>query len=87
MFAKNQLRLTGDVERFLCKLVNLPDRGALRLAVQLITYATMIGKMTGKTMIEMPLIREAMRRCLPGASVETLLHEIENPPAQTAKVA
>jgi hypothetical protein len=87
MFHGNQLRLVRDVERFLCKLINLPDRGGVGLAVQLVQYATMIGKLTGKSEVDLPMIREALARCLPVDRAETLLHEIENPPARTAKVA
>jgi hypothetical protein len=87
MFHGNQLRLVRDVERFLCKLINLPDRGGVGLAVQLVQYATMIGKLTGKSEVDLPMIREALTRCLPVDRAETLLHEIENPPARTAKVA
>jgi DNA transposition AAA+ family ATPase len=86
MFSRNQLRLAGDAARFLCKLINTPDSGGVGQAVALVEFATLLGNMSGATEIGLPLIREAMLRCLGSSRMELALKAIDDGPAVLAKV-
>ncbi len=77
MFARNQLKLTTTAARFLCELCNQPDSGAVGLCVQLVEYATMMAEMRRSTSIDLPLLKEALRRGFSPKRAEDLLHRME----------
>ncbi|QOV90913.1 AAA family ATPase [Humisphaera borealis] len=88
MFAKNKLRLVPTTARFLCKLANLPDSGGIRLCVQIVEYATMMGEISGAKSIDVPLLQAAMRRSLLQSRAEALLsHTLNELPMRAARTA
>ena len=82
MFARNQLKLTATAARFLCELCNQPDSGAVGLCVQLVEYATMMAEMRRAASIDLPLLKEALRRGFSPKRAEDLLHRMESEHAE-----
>lgn len=89
MFAKNRLKLTAAAARFLCQLINTPDSGGIRICVQIIEYATMLGERTKATAIDVPLLRQALQRGLTIDHARILLARVDEPerPQAIAKTA
>jgi DNA transposition AAA+ family ATPase len=87
MFAKNKLKLAPAASLWLCKLANEPDTGGLRLCVQLVEYATMMGEMRGARVIDTALLQAAMQRAFSPARATILLAQVAaaEAPARAAK--
>lgn len=77
MFAKNKLKLTASAARFLCEVCNQPDSGAVGLCVQVVEYATMMAEVKRVGAIDLPLLKEAMRRGFSVHRAEQLMQRIE----------
>ena len=83
MFAKNKLKLTATAARFLCEVCNQPDSGAVGLCAQIVEYATMMADFKRLTSIDLPLLKEAMRRGFSPRRAELLVQRIEQAAATT----
>jgi hypothetical protein len=70
------LKLTAAAARFLQALANLPDSGALGLAVRLVEFATMLAEHQRATSLDLPLLKAAMTRGLAPARAELLAHRL-----------
>lgn len=77
MFARNKLKLTAGGVRFVCELCNLPDSGCVRLAVQVVEYATMLAELRRAVSIDVPLLQEAMRRGFSPHHADALMRRVE----------
>lgn len=84
MFAKNKMRLTDTAARFLCRLCNQPDGGAVGLCVQIVEYATMLAEMRRLPSIDAGLLQEALRRGLSPRRTELLMQRLEIEPQKPA---
>jgi DNA transposition AAA+ family ATPase len=87
MFGKNKLKLSATAARWLCALANEPDTGGLRLCVQLVEYATMLGGMQRSTSIDTALLKVAMRRAFSPARAEVLLGQAAAAEAAPSRAA
>jgi hypothetical protein len=86
MFSRNQMRITPDAARFLCAIINTPDSGSIGACVQFVGYASMLAEMAGKDVIDVPLIRQAMKLGLGEQRAAAMIHEAEAVSARMAKV-
>lgn len=87
MFARNKLKLAGAAARFLCEICNQPDSGSIGLCVQVVEYATMMAEVRRATSIDLPLLKEALRRGFSPRRTDALLHRMElEQPRAVAKV-
>lgn len=85
MFGKNKLRLTSAGARFLCGIINRPDTGGVRFAVQIVEYALVLAEMSDAKSIDVPLLQSAMRHGITTARAEYIMHEVEKSPLRIAK--
>lgn len=86
IFARNKLRITSEAARFLCRIANEPDSGSVGLCVRLVEYATAMGVLARASVIDVPLLREALRRGFSFTRADQLLHRIEaDQPAAVAR--
>ena len=83
MFGRNRMRLAGQAARFLYEICNLPDSGSVRLCVQIVEYATMLADLRGVGVIDLPLLKEALRRGFSPQRAEVLMRKIEIEPLAT----
>lgn len=76
VFAANKIRITPDGVRFLARLANVPDGGALRSAANLVRIATAIG---GEkiTQIDAALLKAAMQFSVSTDKAVRLQHEMD----------
>jgi DNA transposition AAA+ family ATPase len=86
MFSRNQLRITSDAGRFLCAIINLPDSGSIRACVQFVGYASMLAEMAGTDVVDVTLIRQAMKLGLGEQRAEAMIQEIEKETTRLARV-
>lgn len=89
MFGRSKLRLTDSAARFLMTICNTPNSGAIRLCVQIVRYATMLGTSRGKSSIDLELLKEALRCSLSAARTDLLLDTMKvqgDAPLRAAKV-
>lgn len=87
MFARNKLKLTATAARFLCEICNQPDSGAVGLCVQVVEYATMMGEVRRASSIDLPLLKEAMRRGFSPKRTDALFNSMaQEQPRPMAKV-
>lgn len=87
MFGKNRLKLTSAAARFICELCNLPDSGCVRLAVQVVRYATMMAEIQRVQVLDVPLLQAAMRRGFTPQRADALLRKLtDDRPGRVAKV-
>lgn len=77
MFARNKLKLTAAASRFLCELCNQPDSGAIGLCVQIVEYSTMMAEVKNLPSIDLPVLKEAMRRGFTPHRADLLLQRLE----------
>jgi len=77
VFAKNKIRLSADGIRFLAKLANIPDNGALRTCANLVRIATAIAAKQETTQITAELLRQAMQFSVSTTKARVVLHEID----------
>ena len=61
VFARNRMRLAPDAGRYLLALANLPDSGALRTCVNLVTMATTIHEAAGAAALTADMLRGSHR--------------------------
>jgi hypothetical protein len=87
MFAKNKLKLTATAARYLCRLCNIGDSGAIGLCVQIVEYATDMAEHQRLPSIDVPLLQAAMRRGLTTARSTVILAQAmaAETPARIAK--
>lgn len=85
MFARNKLRLTAAAARFLCTLINRPDTGGVRFAVQIFEYAAALAEMGDARSIDVPMLQSAMRHGITSARAEYIIHEVTDAPMRVAK--
>lgn len=76
IFAKNKMRLAPDAARYLLRVANLPDSGALRTCKNLVVMATTLYE-SGHDVITEDLRREAHRLLVTDESYNLLQAEIE----------
>jgi DNA transposition AAA+ family ATPase len=84
MFARNKLKLTNAAARFLCELCNQPDSGGVGLCVQILEYATMMAGIKNLGSIDVPLLKEALRRGFSPQRADALLNRMADPLATAA---
>jgi DNA transposition AAA+ family ATPase len=76
VFGQGKMRLTPDAARYLMRLANLPDSGALRTCKNLVVMAeTMYGKNGGDLTLDM--LRAAHHMLVPDASYTLLQAELD----------
>lgn len=85
IFAKNKMRLAPDAERYLLRLANLPDSGALRTCKNLVVMATTLYQAAHRTITE-ELLRSAHRLLVTDESYNLLQAEIEQTTSLKLKV-
>lgn len=76
IFAQNKMRLAPDAARYLHRLANLPDSGALRTCRNLVAMATTLYGSRGDVLTE-ELLRAAHRLLVPDEAYATLQRQIE----------
>ena len=84
MFARNKLKLTDAAARFLCDLCNTPDSGAVGLCSAIVEYATMMCEVKNIGMIDVPILKEALRRGFSPQRADALLTRMAEPLAAAA---
>jgi DNA transposition AAA+ family ATPase len=86
MFARNKMKLASAAARFLCELCNQPDSGGVGLCVQLVEYATMMCEVKGLTVIDVPLLKAALRRGFSPQRADAILNRLadSSPPPVVA---
>ncbi len=77
VFAANKIRLSPDAVRFLAKLVNVPDNGALRAGANLVRIATALAARRQSQVIDAELLKSAMSFSVSTARAVRLQHEVE----------
>lgn len=85
IFGKNKMRLAADAARYLLRLANLPDSGALRTCKNLIVMATTIYQRTHDTLTE-ELLRAAHRMLVTDESFTLLQAEISEAETRPLKM-
>lgn len=85
IFGKNKMRLAPDAARYLLRLANLPDSGALRTCKNLVVMATTIYQRTHDTLTE-ELLRAAHRMLVTDESFTLLQAEISEAETRPLKM-
>jgi len=79
MFAKFQLKLTPQAARWMCQLAHQPDSGALRICVQIMEYATHLARARNLQIIDVPLLKEALRCGCTNNRALQMIAKVEHP--------
>jgi hypothetical protein len=77
IFAQNKMRLAPDAARYLARLANLRDSGALRTCKNLVVMATTLYQSRGDVLTE-EMLRSAHRLLVPDEAYAALQREIDN---------
>jgi hypothetical protein len=77
IFAQNKMRLAPDAARYLARLANLCDSGALRTCKNLVVMATTLYQSRGDVLTE-EMLRSAHRLLVPDDAYAALQREIES---------
>jgi DNA transposition AAA+ family ATPase len=85
IFAKNKMRLTPDAAKYLLRLANLPDSGALRSCKNLVVMATKLYAAKHPALTE-DLLRAAHRMLISDESFTVLQSTLNQAPPRLAKV-
>jgi DNA transposition AAA+ family ATPase len=87
VFARNKMRLTPDAARYLLALANLPDSGALRTCVNLVSMATTIHERGGAAALTADMLRGAHRLLVSRQTFAAAEQRMAEPAAASRPVA
>ncbi len=87
VFAKSKMRMAPDAARYLWKLANLPDSGALRTCKNLVIMATKINSIGGAGVLTADMLRDAQQLLVSRRDYATLQSTLQDTrPRPLAKV-